>query len=563
MRALEQVERLSILRRDTPEDWRHKVVQIMNRSKDRGQKTLINKKRRKHFIKMAGIVRRNKLRHGKIANILARHMQAELQGNWNDALPEEIQPELSEAERSELETRLDNLPDDLSAAIRHIGREAIIQNYGEHGYNIPDIAGEIELETFITDEDIQRFVDEEEEASMRAGEEYDEYLRLEEEQREKARREAEEDAQYEQYVEDQERQQHAAEQPDERDEIEQRRAEKARRFAQQADEARWEEERREEAQRRAEEEEQRRAEEEEQRRLEEEAQRDNEDTSAAEDSSVVDSAAEESFADHDYNLSEIPANLEYNARQLLNQLMMRDILIGRNFYPHADDDRQTQVNIDVPTFLQLAVRNVRNPGNNLRAGPRTLAAIELLKLHAHRDPILTAYLGETVLRDFRQQHPQSEIEPSNLVPYMRKSTRYIETPPKKPRKKPQYIETPPKKPAKKRVVDAEARKTTVLHYSDSDSFQPSHMKTVTPKKWETRAKKAKVDVDSRLQEIAQHNELLRREGIAAGERARQRIAALRGQNQTFGQAHAAQVATERARVMGPQLPPTHGFRLRR
>src|SRR3981189_579142 len=278
VRAMEPVERLSILRRDTPENWRHKVVQIMNRSKDRGQKTLINKKRRKHFIKMAGIVRRNKLRHGKIANILARHMQAELQGNWNDALPEEIQPELSEAERSELETRLDNLPDDLSAAIRHIGREAIIQNYGEHGYNIPDIAGEIELETFITDEDIQRFVDEEE-ASMRAGEEYDEYLRLEEEQREKARREAEEDAQYEQYVEDQERQRHAAEQPDERDEIEQRRAEKARRFAQQADEARWEEERREEAQRRAEEDEQ--------RRLEEEAQRDNEDdTSAALDSSV-------------------------------------------------------------------------------------------------------------------------------------------------------------------------------------------------------------------------------------------------------------------------------------
>ena len=45
------------------------------------------------------------------------------------------------------------------------------------------------------------------------------------------------------------------------------------------------------------------------------------------------------------------------------------------------------------------------------------------------------------------------------------------------------------------------------------------MKRVTPKKWETRAKKAKVDVDSRLQEIAQHNELLRQEGIAAAERA--------------------------------------------
>src|SRR3981189_1687229 len=191
-------------------------------------------------------------------------MQAELQGNWNDALPEEIQPELSGGERSDLEARLDNLPDDLSAAIRHIGREAIIQNYGEHGYNIADIAGEIELETFITDEDIQRFVDEEE-ASMRAEQEYDEYLRLQEEQREKARREAEEDAQYEQYVEEQERQRHAAEQqPDQPHEIEQRRAEKARRFAEQ----RWEEEQREEAQKLTEEEEH--------RRPEEEAQRENE-----------------------------------------------------------------------------------------------------------------------------------------------------------------------------------------------------------------------------------------------------------------------------------------------
>ena len=93
----------------------------MNRSKDRGQKTFINEKRKKHVMKMAGIVRRNKLRHGKIANILARHMQAELQGNWNDALPEEIQPRISEVERLELEERLNNLLGDFSAAIRHIG----------------------------------------------------------------------------------------------------------------------------------------------------------------------------------------------------------------------------------------------------------------------------------------------------------------------------------------------------------------------------------------------------------------------------------------------------------
>ena len=77
----------------------------------------------------------------------------------------------------------------------------------------------------------------------------------------------------------------------------------------------------------------------------------------------------------------------------------------------------------------------------------------------------------------------------------------------------------------------------MLHYSDSDSYSPNVK--VRPKKRETRAMKAKVDVDSRLQEIAQHNELLHQEGIAAAERARHRIAALRGQNQTFAQAHAA------------------------
>src|SRR3981189_3583185 len=89
------------------------------------------------------------------------------------------------------------------------------------------------------------------------------------------------------------------------------------------------------------------------------------------------------------------------------------------------------------------------------------------------------------------------------------------------------------------------------------------MKRITPKKPEPRAKKAKLDVGKRLQEIAQHDELLRREGVAAAERARGRLAELRRQNEppTFRQAHADQAAVERARLMGPQLPATHGYRL--
>ena len=84
-------------------------------------------------------------------------------------------------------------------------------------------------------------------------------------------------------------------------------------------------------------------------------------------------------------------------------------------------------------------------------------------------------------------------------------------------------------------------KSTVLHYSDKHNFpRPSGMKRITPKKPEPRAKKAKLDVGKRLQEIAQHDELLRREGVAAAERARGRLAVLRGQNEppTFRQAHA-------------------------
>ena len=109
----------------------------------------------------------------------------------------------------------------------------------------------------------------------------------------------------------------------------------------------------------------------------------------------------------------------------------------------------------------------------------------------------------------------------------------------------------------------------MLYYSDDDDFRPKQMKRVTPKKREPRSKKAKVDpvdaaVAKRLQdEKAQHAELLRREGVVADDRAAQSLDALRGQTPTFARAHAAQAAAERAKLTGPQLPPTHRLRIRR
>ena len=103
--------------------------------------------------------------------------------------------------------------------------------------------------------------------------------------------------------------------------------------------------------------------------------------------------------------------------------------------------------------------------------------------------------------------------------------------------------------------------------STSSTDDDSPRKRVASKKRSSRAKKARIDlvdvaVAKRLQEAkARHNELLRREGVVADDRAAQRLAVLRGQ--TFAQTHAAQVAAERARLTGPQLPPTHGFRIHR
>ena len=87
------------------------------------------------------------------------------------------------------------------------------------------------------------------------------------------------------------------------------------------------------------------------------------------------SAMEESVGGDEYDLSGIQRLLQDHARQLLEELLQRDILWDSIVYAHAADPQPNQMNIDTPRFLHLAVRNTHRAGNNLIAGPRTLAAI--------------------------------------------------------------------------------------------------------------------------------------------------------------------------------------------
>ena len=139
------------------------------------------------------------------------------------------------------------------------------------------------------------------------------------------------------------------------------------------------------------------------------------------------SAMTGSAGDDDYDLSNIPRALQGHARQLLEELQRRDIIWDSNIYAHAADPNPTRLNIDTSRFLQLAVRNTHWADNNLSAGPRTLEAIGLLKFHADRDPTLTSYFGETVLRDLRREYG-TEIRPSAFTP------RVIKRRAKKPQK---------------------------------------------------------------------------------------------------------------------------------
>src|SRR3977135_1380563 len=135
------------------------------------------------------------------------------------------------------------------------------------------------------------------------------------------------------------------------------------------------------------------------------------DRMAARDAEQADMETEEAMETEEsqagevrYDLRSIPAKLREHALALLVQFEQREILFDSNVYAHADDPYPDQMNIDVPRFLQLAVRNIHKKDNNLAAGPRTLEAIERLKFHADRDPPLTSFLGATILRDLRREY---------------------------------------------------------------------------------------------------------------------------------------------------------------
>src|SRR3981189_285612 len=458
---------------------------------------------RQRYLKLIKGIEHNTELHTQIAQILNRwRRQSEA------VLPVEIEAQITDEARVDLEDNLRYLNPDLRVVLRRLSEEEILHSYEAAGYDISNIGAELEVETFDPDEadrqlEYEQRLADEEEAQRLADEEYAQHLEDEE-----ARAESDTEARG------------WAEHADDIEEEEER-LEAARRFNEFLDRMARQDEQRFEDEAAAE------------QRAEEDAQMENEaDTSAM----------TQSAGDDDYDLSNVPRALQGHARQLLEELQRRDIIWDSNIYAHEADPNPTQMNIDTARFLQLAVRNTHRADNNLSAGPRTVAAIGLLKFHADRDPTLTSYLGETVLRDLRREYG-TEIRPSAFTP--------------------RVIKRRAKKPQKPLKV---GEKSTVLHYSDKHNFpRPSDMKRITPKKPEPRSKKAKLDVGKRLQEIAQHDELLRREGVAAAERARGRLAALRGQNEppTFRQAHADRAAVERARLMGPQLPPTHGYRLHR
>src|SRR3977135_2506174 len=188
-------------------------------------------------------------------------------------------------EAMEWEDRLKHLDRDLRIVLKRINQDDTIPAYADGGEVIPDVGAEVEMESFMSDE-------------QRAAEEH-----AAEEQRlaEEAQREYEEW----QLADDEDRAQRAAEYNAFLDRM-------AAREAEQAD-------------------------------METEEAIETEESQAGEVR---------------YDLRSIPAKLREHAQQLLDQLEQREILFDSNVYAHADHPYPDQMNIDVPRFLQLAVRNI-------------------------------------------------------------------------------------------------------------------------------------------------------------------------------------------------------------
>src|SRR3977135_3747244 len=269
---------LSIRKKDRPDvqqlqRLRHKSVKFEIKARQ-----IIHRKsgpEKQRYRKIIERMRRNTAKQEQYDDMVARWRQRR---------------ELREA--MEWEDRLKHLDRDLRIVLKRINQDDMFSAYGDGGEGIPDVGAEVEMESFMSDE--QRAAADE----QRAAEEH-----AAEEQRlaEEAQREYEEW----QLGNDEDRRQRAAEYNAFLDKM-------AARDAEQAD-------------------------------METEEAIETEESQAGE---------------VQYDLRSIPAKLREHAQQLLDQLEQREILFDSNVYAHADDPYPDQMNIDVPRFLQLAVRNI-------------------------------------------------------------------------------------------------------------------------------------------------------------------------------------------------------------
>src|SRR5271156_3948504 len=439
---------------------------------ERGRMQRENQKKR--LSKFARIIKQRKEFEQKYRRETLKLRNETKNSELDNLLPNDIQKQMSQKQKDDLERDLTNLPKDLKVIVRRITDEEILNKYLGNAHTLENLVNELELETFDADA---------------------EDLRLERERQDYARQM------------DEDRRAEAL-----RVELAEEAAEDARNNA-----MRW------------------RFEERRRHLMDELMDEDPNDTAiynrtgemdydiaGDETLPAVEDPADESL-DMTADLNSIPCSLQHQARQLLYQLNLREVLHNNTFYPHEEDHQLEQANVDIPKLLHLAVRNTHQPRHNLGATEETVRALQLLKNYATLDVNLTAYLGETMRRELRRENNQIPMARSRLV--------------KSVVKRP-YLQ--------KGLKKAAGAKRTILDFESDEDFKPSKLKklshsTPVPSRRETRKKSAsEVKTKRKLLSFAQHDKLLEEEGRRAAQRSTQRIAGLRGEPpRTFAQPHAA------------------------
>ena len=451
---------------------------------ERGRMQRENQKKR--LSKFARIIKQRKEFEQKYRRELLKLRDETQNSELDNLLPNDIQKQMSQRQKDDLERDLTNLPKDLKVILRRITDEEILNKYLGNAHTLENLVNELELETFDADA---------------------EDLRLERERQDYARQM------------DEDRRAEAL-----RVELAEEAAEDARNNA-----MRW------------------RFEERRRHLMDELMDEDPNDTTIYNRTSEMDydiagdetlpaaeDPADESL-DMTADLNSIPCSLQHQARQLLYQLNLREVLHNNTFYPHEEDHQLEQANVDLPKLLHLAVRNTHQPRHNLGATEETVRALQLLKNYATLDVNLTAYLGETMRRELRRENNQIPMAPSRLV--------------KSVVKRP-YLQ--------KGLKKAAGAKRTILDFESDEDFKPSKLKklshsTPVPSRRETRKKSAlEVKTKRKLLSFAQHDKLLEEEGRRAAQRSTQRLSGLRGEPppRTFAQAHAAAAAPPRQESWG-------------